>query len=432
MDDRGVFRREIAESLRRGRASLSELEGQIGSGLSSTCRDCHRRATDLAAALLEVASALSDERRRRTADLPKRRVSRSSELADLAIERLRTTPGWARRREIVRQQHFTLRGPHVARAFLVEARKSLPSGPEDAARWASLVPLAVGSDRSHFCRDDMEQTTLTLHADLFQANGLRCQGQFERAAAHLQRIEVEATAKKVFDVRFWAEHRGFLASLQSSLRQFASALAKAKFSAMYWEAAGSLIGSARMVLQSAVTHEQAGDFPLAAQVAGEAVTQAERTGDEALIFQARHTHSFYLARAGFFEEAAAAALALAPAYSQFPWAESRRLWGAALVAAGSNRLKEAEEALSSARQAFVRAGSWLDAGLVVLDTCEWFAVQGREDAAFAAARAPTGWPQAATMALQDQAFQLSIRSAIAQRGQLPSRIAEVLLGAFGA
>ncbi|MDX2000340.1 MAG: hypothetical protein SF066_21680 [Thermoanaerobaculia bacterium] len=327
------------------------------------CVACRGRAVGKVVAWAAAeARRFAPELRRRQ---PRRSVSAAE--AELGVARLRALPGWARRNELARLQHYLFRGSAMARALLAEARRQLPAEPEEAVRWAALVERAAGLDRRHYCSGAGEHASLTLRAALFQANAERWRGELEAAAGHFAAIADEARDNGVRDLAFWAEHRSFVASLRRASRDFTGVLASAHFAALYFGAVGDLLGTARTRLQIATIHEQLGEPGAALGSTREALAVLPAVDEPELRFNARHLEAAYLARVGRFAEASSAFTVLAPEYEARPWTVGYRRWTEGLIAAGLGRVTTAATAFRAARDVFIARENPYDGALVTLD-----------------------------------------------------------------
>jgi tetratricopeptide (TPR) repeat protein len=284
----------------------------------------------------------------------------------LAVDHLKEAPV-AQRSRIVRLKHYEYRGGAIARAFLLEATRALPSSPEESHSWASLVEQAAGLDFQHFCIDAAEQSALCLRALLYQANAERCRGRLDRAERDFEQAEREARSLRVTDPDFWSEHATFRASLFRARRNFVPALRQAHLAAALFSRGGDAWGEARTRWNIASIHEQVGQFRAALTEIRKAKSLVRGSNQSELLFGISHAEVVYLARGGEFLEAYAAYRTIEAQYASYPDFESYRLWVVGLIAAGRGQNDKAEIAYREARETLLQQANAYDAALVTLD-----------------------------------------------------------------
>jgi hypothetical protein len=287
--------------------------------------------------------------------------------AHQALAALREVPGWNRRRNKVTLEWYRYRGTEVARQLLLEAREALPTNPEDSERWAELAVVALGGDHASQYPDRDLVELLRLRCRLFSANAARCRGDYGEAGEELELAHWAAADLDVRDLAFWAEAKGFQASLLRDLRDFRAATREARASATLYRAAECRREAALATWQWAAIREQAGDFGGALTTIREVLPDALQLPYARLHLDLRHAEAFYLARLKHFEEAAALQFSLRHLYDRHPDKELLRQWLRGLVASGLGESQEAEESFRFARDGFVQKKAPYDAALVTLD-----------------------------------------------------------------
>lgn len=402
------FAGSVAARVFSGRLSRDEAEIALAEALRADCPACSANY-DAALAMLfgptpvtrgSSLQLMTSDRMARLLALPSRRDgqpgaephgaskgrrvrhgSRTSDLiarAEQAFSGLRME-GWARRRERVSLEWHRFRGSEVARLFLGEARATLPANPEDSARWAELVLLALGGVRSELYPDPVEKSLLRLRARLFQANALRCQG--ELSAAH-EEFALTVSVAEELDLRgmaFWAEVKSFLASLRRDQRDFQAAIRESRAAGALCRAAGEKRDEVKARWQLTSIYEQVRDFNAALISIRQALPGLNLLGDPFLEMGVRHSEVVVLARLGLSQEAQATFEALVPLYNQFPDQSSFRNWAASLIAAGLGRVEAAEAGFRAARAGFLAAKNPYDAALVTLDWTLFLLDQNRAE-----------------------------------------------------
>jgi tetratricopeptide (TPR) repeat protein len=350
-------------------------------------------------------------------------------LVQLAIERLRAVP-ISQRSRLVRLKHYEYRGAAISRAFLAEARRALPSSPDESDAWASLVEQAAGLDFQHFCFDAAEQVTVCLRALLYQANAERCRGHLDRAENHFDQAEMEARHFRLTDPEFWSENATFRASLYRDRRDFTRALRQAHLAAALHSRGGDHLGEARALWKIASIHEQLGQ-PRAALTAIQHAKALVRGSDQAeLLFGLAHAEVSNFARCGEFLEAYAAYRTIEAQYASYPDFESYRLWAVGLIAAGRGQYDKAEVAYREARETLLQQSNAYDAALVTLDWSLFLLDQNRPEEVLPLA-VSMGQAFEALGVARETLASWAIFQAAAERRELTRAVAESVVRTLG-
>jgi tetratricopeptide (TPR) repeat protein len=384
----GAVGRALLAALGRGETTLSAIEQEIGDILNRSGVAEPTLLADWAGLVFALSQSETTPPSRHSRANACRRGSRKGQRLDsghsdqlvaaLAVGRLQELQ-WNRRKDLVQRDHQNFRGPAVAKAFLAEALSSLPADAEASARWAGLASLAAGIDQRHYCVNDVEQASLGLRADLYQANAIRCTGALDEAEVALQRAIVEARTIDLRDPTFWAEAKWFVASLRRAQRRFPDAIREAHLSAALWRQGENPTREVLSLWQITSIYEQIGEPAAALRTIRRATAKAQELDDPKLSFGVRHGEVACLARAGLYASAAEAYEALMPEYINYPTHDGPRLTVLALIAAGQGRVTEADSYFRSSRSIFLAGNKAYDAALVTLDWSLFLLDQNRPE-----------------------------------------------------
>jgi hypothetical protein len=392
-DEDGLrFAEAVAARVDDGRLTRAAAEAQLHADLSAHCPSCRRTYQEALTLLFgprpgrprvkqrwvpapPPPPGLAPSGRPSRAKRPEEpeRVRRAYE----ALAKLKESGSWFRRRGLVATQWFHYRSTELGRLLLAEARDCLPGDPQESDRWAELAVLALHSSRDVSYPDPEERAVQSLRARLFRANAARCRGELHDAEQELDLAFHAAAALELRDLTFWAEAKGFLASMRRDQRDFPTATREARASAALYHAAGLPRAEALALWKLATIREGAGDFETALVVIREALAATTVLPSSRLWLDLRHFEGLTLARLGRFAEADVIRVSLRPLYDQHPDKAMLQHWLRALVKAGLGDHEAAAASFQFTRDGFVIRKNPYDAALVTLDWTLYLLDQNR-------------------------------------------------------
>jgi tetratricopeptide (TPR) repeat protein len=264
----------------------------------------------------------------------------------------------------------------VASVLLAGARRVVHENPRSSRELAE-IGRAVAEVLPAHVYGERRVAELCAYAEAVFGNALRVAGDlrgatraFLEARCHLGGEANSPDAVEVDNLE---------TSLRRDLRDFAGALGLSERVIERYRGAGDSRAVARALMKRAVIYENMCEPESAVEVIEEAERAVDLSEDPWLSLVLRHNRTFYLARAGRFDEAAALFEQSQRLYDRFskPAMMARRFWAHGLIVHGREDSQSASRMLTEARAIFESHGYPVEVALVSLDLAAALAEQGR-------------------------------------------------------
>ncbi len=296
----------------------------------------------------------------------------SSTLPGELLAQLAALPHAARVHQVETDTRF--HSPDLCRRLLAESRQAnfLDSGL--AVDWASLaVRVAVLLQPKRASRTSRAESALcALRAEALAVlgNAYRLIGELRAAEESFLSAEPLLAIPGVASPGLLAEMHGLRASLRLAQRRLPEARQEIRTALGLAAGGNDLHQLGKLILKEAKILEEEGDLAAAAGRLAEAAEAIDSRTEPELYRIARFNLLGVLLRQGRYEEAAELLETVVPLFADEPAESTHRLrlrWSEGLIARSLHRLDEAEEALLSVENEFIRRQMGYDAALVAID-----------------------------------------------------------------
>lgn len=274
----------------------------------------------------------------------------------------------------IRRARTRFRGTWLASLLLEESKKHMAGDPQKAYELAETAGAVL-----RVTRQGPGMADLSARAAAYRGNVYRLSGNPHEARKQFESGRDILRSQGVTDPLICAEMDSCEAVLEMEQRQLGRA-EELLFRAIALYALGGAheqIGHPLVTLGLLYYHR--GDYAKAIECTQAAIDAIPPERDRRLYLSARYNLSLYFCEAGYHHAAAETLLADHDLYAQFsdPYTRLRLLWLEGKIAAGFERMEEAEKAFLATRNGFILQGGGYDAAIVSMDLALLYEKQGR-------------------------------------------------------
>jgi tetratricopeptide (TPR) repeat protein len=279
------------------------------------------------------------------------------------LARLAAVPHAERVRQVEADSSF--HSPDLCRLLLAESRQATFLDSGLAVDWASLAVRVTELLPTKRALRALRAETLAV-----LGNAYRLIGELRAAEESFLSAEPLLAEPGVAPPGLLAEVHGLRASLRLAQRRLPEAREEIRSALALAAGLGDLHQLGKLILKEAKIIEEEGDLEAAARRLAEAAEAIDSRTEPELYRIARFNLLGVLLRQGRYEEAAGLLETVVPLFADEPAESTHRLrlrWSEGLIARSLHRLNEAEEALLSVENEFIRRQMGYDAALVAID-----------------------------------------------------------------
>ena len=266
------------------------------------------------------------------------------------------------------------RSPVLVRLLLEESRRAIPGHPGEAHALADLArKIANRNPRMPGYFD------LYVLSTALMANACRAGGDLRGADQTFEAVRRIISQHGVTDLEVVARVDDLMGSLRKDQRRLAEAERLLKRAAVLFSLRRAPDDAARALINLADVYWFRGNLDQAIATVRSALGLLGPESDVQLHMAGHYNLTYYLVKAGRFEEAAELFEADRALYEQVqePWHQLRLTWLRGDIAAAGGDFAGAEQAYLEARNGFIRQGIGYDAAMASLDLAILYLKEGR-------------------------------------------------------
>jgi tetratricopeptide (TPR) repeat protein len=274
----------------------------------------------------------------------------------------------------IKRADTQFRGPLLASLLLEESKKHMVEDPQKAYELTETAETVLCRTREGPGVADLSARTAAYMANMYRLSGnpREARKQFEYGRDIIR-------SRGVTDPLIQAEVDSCEAVLDMEQRQFKRAEELLTRAIALYALGGAHEQTVHPLVTLGLMYYHQGNYAKAIKCTQAAVDAIPPERDRRLYLSARYNLSLYFCEAGCHHEAAEMLLDDHDLYVQFrdPHTQLRLLWLEGKIAAGFERLEEAEKAFLATRNGFILQDGGYDAAIVSIDLALLYAKQGR-------------------------------------------------------
>lgn len=374
MDDIHISR-ELFRAVARGELPESFVKEVTLEHLLSLCPHCRteaqayeaevRTGPSIWSRVIQTFSVLLD----RLLALGPREMRR----AEKDLEEILSLPAVERAVRIERAR-TRFRSPALVRLLLEESRRSIPGQPAEALALADLARKVANRNPRM-----PEYYDLYVLATALMANACRASGDLRGASQSFELVRRIISQHGITDLEVVARVDDLMGSLRKDQRRLVEAERLLKRAAMLFSLRRAPEDAARVLTNLADVYWLQGNIDQGIDTVRAALGLLGSESDLRLHVAGHYNLTFYLVKAGRFEEAAELFEADQALYEQVQesWLQLRLTWLGGDIAAAGGDFVRAEQAYLEARSGFISRGIGYDVAMVSIDLANLYLKEGR-------------------------------------------------------